>query len=403
MILNLFLGDKFGNMVPIYTFYENLYKLSEKNNKDNKITNVIISTNKQKIKIFKIYINVNFSFLVQLSQNPIIKQLNIICMGEVYNILSGKDKNIAIEPDKTKKMNIFHLFNFMPYTSASIETLLVLMSKDFIDYRIKYIHTNVPLINLNTNKHSNFLNDLLHNYYYITLYSPSLNFKTQKKYLLVLNYLNYLEKIKDFTLPKLTNLNLIKKNNNLSTEDFIFKSIKIKKMEFLTSSYDGILIINKIKFLDAENDNINNELNMIINLITAKDDSICSFQLYKLIIKKYKKYIDYLDIKEIYIGTKIDIFNNYFKNKDNFYRFNFLLELSKNNIYRIIINQMINIELQKIMINNNINIYGIMLSKQLGYLDLDSIRKNLGDENQDERWESFHNDDFQFIIPPELT
>jgi len=404
MNLNLILGDKFGNMVPVYTFQKNIIKYID-NTKDNyKISTVKITTNNKIIEFYKLYINVNFSLLAQLTQNKKINQLNIICMGEVYKLLKGTNKTDYKEPNLEKKMNIFNLFYVMPFTTTNVEVLLMLFSEKFLNYRINYMYKNVPITLLDTNKHSNILNDLLNKHYGINMFSMNPQFKSNKKYLCLLRYDNIIDKLlKELYIPKLSNMNNFKRNFELTEEKIKFNHNILLQLDFFIKTFDGVFLVKDIKFKDANNDYINEKLFLLKKLIiTNQEEGKCSFSLYKYIIENYKSYIEHLEITETFFSSKIDVLNQYLKKETLFFQYNFLLELSKNNIYKTILNQYFNIVMFDILKEYDIEDYGILLSKQMTYIDFDNIKNKLIDYKEEDVIQPIKNNYLTFVVPNEL-
>lgn len=392
--LLLILADPFGNMVPTFTFSKKLSSLLDTQEKPNEIT---LHTNNGPITCYKYYFKSSLTSITKLVKKENIEQINIICFNEIYKQLTNETDKY-IEPQLSSKINVFNLFHFMPFTTISIENLLIQLSEKFIDYRLEYLYKNVPVTDLTTNDKSLSLLNHTTNFYKTTKYSLVDNFSYSNKSVLHFHYeflFDYLNNNSPLILPKLRNMNMWtnKEKLTLSSEDCYKKNINYQKIMFFIKTYQGLFYVKKCEFnFEKIIDNtIKTKLLYIKQLIKPNDIYFISFELMKEIIDNYYIYIEEFEINEVYFSSSINISEIYLNGKDFFYQLNFLLELLKNSIYKIIILQ----KLIPIMVNeltsNNYHNFGIFFNQCLCYISNEDIEKMITKEEENKL--------FNYVIP----
>jgi len=360
--LFLVFADPQGNNVAMYTFH----KLDRKFELDNPST-ITYNTNKnEEIVFFKYFIKTSLAQVTKITKDEKIKKINILCFGDVYQRLAGSESEKYIEPSISNKVNIFNLFLFMPFTTITIENFFIQLSENFCEYRLKYLYSNVPLINLIE------LNNLLSKIYKQKKISSKENFNFTDNKLMFLNYMNFYKLFEDDDLyiPKLYNMNKFEFKYNINYEDIVLESLEYQKLMFFLNTYSGVI---KIEHFDL-NTNIE-DINKISNLttinkfLTLQNHNFISFDFLKEIMLKYPKHIKNIKIEEIFFSSVINLKKMLVKN-DDFYNFNFVIEVLKNDIYRYILTQKIILKhIDFLTIENKVDNFGIFIEQCLCYFN----------------------------------
>jgi len=246
MKLILILSEIYGNIIPTYTYEKIPNKYIDTNS-----VNVTVINNKENINFYKYYLKSSLTDLTKLLENDKIERIDIITYGEVFQKLTGKEAKKYIEPDKKNKINIFNIFQFMPFTTITIENFFLQLPKTFVKYRLNYLYDNVPVTDLTVNEKSleliNFTENIYKNY--------KLSLKDEFNYInnniMYINYFNIKEILNKINLnyfPKLSSMNKIDLNIKLSSEKIYKKDIDYQKIFFLLSVYKGLFAVKNINF-----------------------------------------------------------------------------------------------------------------------------------------------------------
>lgn len=366
--LFLVFAEPQGNNVAMYTFH----KLDRKFELDNPSV-ITYNTNKnEEIIFFKYFIKTSLTQVNKIIKDDKVKKINILCFGDIYTRFTGSEADKYIEPSVSNKVNIFNLFTFMPFTTITIENFFIQLSESFCDYRLKYLYSNVPVINLKNNKNSIELNNLLSKIYKNKKISSQDNFNFSDNKLMFLNYMNFYKLFENdnLFLPKLHNMNKFDFKYIITYEDIVLKTLEYQKLMFFINTYSGIIKIDKVE-LNTNIEDLKKVSNIIIlnKFITLQNHNYISFDLLKEILLNYPKHIKNIKIEEIFFSSIIDLKKLLIKN-DYFYNFNFFIEILKNDIYRYIITQKIMLKhINFLTIENNIDNFGIFIEQCLCYFN----------------------------------
>lgn len=378
-------GNINATLIPVYCF--------EKPDKDIIIENkepILLTqkTNKKEINFYKFYIKANLTYFSLLEKNENINQINILCFGEVYTRLTGKSSLIYKEPDIKNKINIFDLYTFFPFTNSSIENFFILLDKNFVTYRLNYMYFNIPIIDLNTNEHSLELNNELEKIYNNKKLTSTDDYDFNNKSLVFLDFFKFrnLWEENDLYFPKLSNMNKLELNYNISVEDISVNSLEIQKIDFLINTFSGIFKISDIDIdIQSLDTKKNKKLYYIYNFI--KKNNFISFYLMNILLSEYKNDIIYLEIEEVYFSSIIDLKQYFKKNNENF-NFNFIIEIFKNPIYKFLLTQRVIYKEIDFLIKEEIEDFGIFIYNWMIYIYNPNQIKN--------------NKNFNYSIPLEL-
>jgi len=373
--LFLVFAEAQGNYIPMYTFH----KLDRKFDLQQP-TVITLTTNKKETIFFKYNIKASLSDLSKITKDEGLKQIHILCFGDTYLKLTGDESTKYIEPSLEKKINIFNIFYFMPFTTITVDNFFLQLGEEFCNYRLKYLFSNVPVISLKNNKIALELSNQLTKIYLNKKITSIDNFNFSKNSLLHINYFKFFDYLNDnnFYIPKLTNMNKINTKITVTQEDIIINSVDYQKLEFLLKTYDGVIKLEKIEL----NTNIKNTkaLNTIISINKLIGfNNFISFHLLKNLLNDYPDYIKTIKTDEIYLSSVIDV-KKMMKENSPEYNFNFIIEMFKHDIYKFIVTQiLVYKQIHFLTMENQIDSFGIFVNQCLCYFNKREKIVNLQD------------------------
>lgn len=330
-------------------------------NQENLFTNFIISniTNKKNLKLLCNFIKLDILKYKNLCNEILLSDLKINYKKEfIYNILNNGDiNNIEILNEKIYEIILDDLENFIK-SNEEIEGILELLLYKIMDNKIVekkennlYFYTYLlkELDKRNEKIIRTWMFDVLHLFNYRIKSYVTMEYEDSILYILLnsifINYKDVImdEKILEVMIEKnidLLNINYDKMNEKYEKEDnFMIKLFfyKIIKITIFFTIEDIDYYENKIKYLEENNDNINNNIQNLESFNIIKDylidkntkniniykkkydilinklnkDLMNNINNYYLIIIKYIEKIEIKENNEFYSNLIINIINLY--------------------------------------------------------------------------------------------